>query len=209
MRPDNPYQKRWRWWYPSIADAMLRNPDHSLAQIAKDLGKSANTIYYITATDMFKDFLAQRRKQWETQHDGALVQKTMKVANSALDVLSDAIEKKRDTIPLAQLSSVAFSALDRLGYSPNKPAPPAGAVTVNAQNAQVIAVSPDALREAQDAIRLAQSRRQAAIPVLPDPIPVEVIREEPLDFSALDDNGELRDGDEKPAAGLPRTISSD
>lgn len=210
MNPKNPYENRWRWWYPAIADAMLRNPDYSQEKIARELGKTPVTISMIVNTDLFRDYFAQRRKDWERTHDASLVQKTMKVASSALDILAESMEKKRDSIPIGQLTQIATSALDRLGYSPNKPAAPAGGLTVNAQNAQlVMPVSADQLREAQDAIRLAQSRRVAPIPVLPEPQTVEVLREESLDFSALDDHGELPSDEAGSAGGLPRVMSSD
>lgn len=160
--PSNPYAHRWGWWYPAIADWMIANPGRRLQDCARDLNKSPTTISMIVNTDLFKDFLATRRREWESVHDFALRSKTTKVAELGLDILLESLEKKRSTVPISTLSEITTSALDRLGYSPNKPQ-----ASVQINNIQqsggvtVVPVSVDALREAQEAIRLAQSRRAA------------------------------------------------
>lgn len=207
MNPKNPYENRWRWWYPAIADWMIANPGKPMTECAKEIGRGYVTICMIVNTDLFRDFLAKRRSDWEKRHDYALREKTTKVAESALDILADVLDKKRDSIPLAKLAEVGFGALDRLGYSPNKPAP-AAQVNVNAPGGQVAVfpVSTDALQEAQSAIRLAQARRaqQASL----NPSVAENTNEcavgEPFERDDLD---LLIDID--PASGLPRAIAAD
>lgn len=202
MNPKNPFESRWRWWYPAIADCMIANPGYKMADIAKELGRATNTIGMIVNTDLFKDYLANRRKEWEARHDHALRAKTTKVALSALDILSEQLEKKRDTIPINAVAGIATNALDRLGYSPNKPA----AVQVNNYNgngagAVVMPVNADALQEAREAIRVAQQKRAALAPPL-----------ESSDGPILDLPAE-RNGDSEPgldsAVELPRTVSAD
>lgn len=206
MNPKNPFENRWRWWYPAIADWMIANPGKPMTECAKDLGRGYNTIIMITNTDLFRDFLAKRRGDWEKRHDFALREKTTKVAESALDILADVIDKKRDSIPLAKLAEVGFGALDRLGYSPQKAAP-STQVNVSAPNGQVnvLSVSTDALQEAQQAIRLAQARNAQRASLTSQAV-------EPQNVNALGEPAEhdldlLIDID--PASGLPRTLNSD
>jgi len=207
MNPSNPYENRWKWWYPAIADWMVANPGRPLRECAKDLGRGESTIYMIATTDLFKDFLANRRKEWEQRHDFSLREKTTRVAESALDILSEVLEKKRDTIPLARIAEIGFGALDRLGYAPQKQA----AVAVNVQQngngngVVVLPVNSDALREAQEAIRVAQAKRAAL------PSPSLPALENPDDFPVLDltaDEGST-EGNLDAAGEFPRTLPAD
>lgn len=210
MNPKNPYENRWRWWYPAIADWMLRNPGGKLADCSKEIGRSVTTISLIANTDMFKDYLANRRKEWQQCHDFALQAKVTKVAESALDILAEVLEKKRDTLPIGRLSEISFSALDRLGYSPNKQAPAIGAVNIQQNgngSAVVMPVSVDALREAQQAIRTVEARRQAQLSS-----PVRDMENEPPLLDAVVESALQLGSDEsdlEPAAEFPRTLSSD
>lgn len=215
MANANPANNRFRWWYPAIADWMLRNPGKPLMECAKELGKHANTIYMITSADMFKTYFAERQKDWVTRHDAALREKTMRVAEGALDALAVAVEKKKDQIPVATLTTIATSALDRLGYSPNKAAPAIGAVNVQQNSGPTfVTVDASALLEAQAAIRAAEKRRAAvdiegaAPPTLLHQPDVEV----PDDVSAFVESAvrELTpESRVESAPEFPRTLPSD
>lgn len=212
--PSNPYRDRWRWWYPAIADWMIRNPQGKLTDCAKELGKHVNTISMITNTDLFRDYLARRRQDWQQIHDDALREKTMRVATASLDAIALSLEKKKDQVPIGMLNTIATSALDRLGYSPNKQAPAVGSVHVhqNGSGPLMVAVNADALREAQQAIRTAEARRSAlAQPIateiedVVDAVPDEVSSFVESALKQLDEPS--RDSDA--AEGLPRTLPSD
>lgn len=171
--PSNPYEGRWRYWYVAIIDWMLANPGRPLKECASDLGRGESTIYMITETDLFRTHFAQRRQAFSQAHDSELRTKMTALANKSLDILTEVLEKKRDTVGVAQLTTIATSALDRLGYSPNKPA--ATGVTVNMPGSNptlVTSVSREELEEARTAMRLAQQNR-AQIPLvsqfLPEP----------------------------------------
>lgn len=212
--PNNPANNRWRWWYPAIADWMLRNPGKPLADCAKELGKHANTIYMITSADMFKTYLVERQKEWTSRHDAALREKTMRVAEGALDALAVAVEKKRDQIPVATLTTIATSALDRLGYSPNKAAPAIGAVNVQQNNGPTfVSVDAAALLEAQAAIRAAEKRRAAVVPEgAAPPLLSQPDVEVPEDVSSFVESAvrELTpESRVESAPGFPRTLSTD
>lgn len=170
MTEKNPYNKRFNWWYAAIADWMLRNPGGTLPECAASLGRAVNTISMIKNSDMFKEYYAKRRREWEERHDYALRDRLTKVATLGLDIMLDTMEKKRDSVPLKLTTEVVTSALDRLGYSPNAPQTQ---ITVQANGSQVLVapVTVDRLEEARQVLRMAQQKRSEAPPLyipLPD-----------------------------------------
>jgi hypothetical protein len=166
LDPSNPYQGRWRGWYPAIADWQLEHPGGKLTDCAKELGKHVNTITMIVNTDMYRDYFARRREEWTRNHDFSIINKTTHVAERALDVMLDKLEKQADKLPMNLVTEVATSALDRLGYAPKPPA--SVEVNVNTDNRKVVMVpiSAGALEEARDAIRAAEQARRIASRVL-------------------------------------------
>jgi hypothetical protein len=159
-RASGPNKPGWRPWYPAIADWMLRNPGAPLSECAKALGKHPQTVNIIARTDMFKEYFARRREEWTQMHDFALVAKTTKVAERALDLMADKLEKQGDKIPMNLLNEVAMGTLDRLGYAPKAPGPSVAVNVSNNDNRVVmIPIDANALQEARDAIRLAEQRR--------------------------------------------------
>lgn len=154
------YKGAWRPWFPAIADWMLQHPGGALKDCAKELGKHPQTINLIARTDMFKEYFQRRREEWTKMHDFALVAKTTKVAEAALDLMADKLEKQGDKIPMNLLNEVAVGTLDRLGYAPNKVQSPSVNVNVNSDNRVVmVPIDAGALQEARDAIRAAEARR--------------------------------------------------
>lgn len=146
-----------RWWYPAIADWMLRNPGGDMVQCATDLGRNVQCIRMIVNSDMYKDYYAQRRQEWQQNHDFAILSRVNRVAEKSLDLLLDKMEKKGDQVPMNVTKDIAFSALDRLGYAPQTG--PQVAVNVGEQKNVFVAVTPDALEEARTALRLAERGR--------------------------------------------------
>lgn len=171
MGASNPYEGRWRYWYVAIIDWMIANPGRPLKDCAAELGRGESTIYMITETDLFRTHFQQRRAAFSQAHDSELRTKMTALANKSMDILTEVLEKKRDTVPVAQLTTIAVSALDRLGYSPNKPA--ATGVTVNLPGSNptlVTSISREELEEARTAMRLAQQNR-AQIPLVSQFLP--------------------------------------
>jgi hypothetical protein len=193
-RTNNPYDGRWKWWYAAIADWMIANPGRPLCDCAKDIGRAQNTVYLIAQTDLFKAHLAERRSEWEARHDTGLRQRLHAVAESSLDVLLDTIDKKRDTLGAEQLTTIATSALDRLGYSPQKSTPLGVQVNLpgSHQTMVVAPIDPAALEEARSAMRLAQSRR-AAVPIESHTLPEHPLKEAGLLGSDVVDSAEALD----------------
>lgn len=154
----NPAEGRWRWWYSSIADWMIRNPDKPLRDCAKELNKAPQTIYMIVNTDLFKTYLQKRKESYASDHDFMLRSKLTDVASESLDIVLEKLKAKKDQIPMTTLVELTTGALDRLGYAP-KATP---AVNVNLQQNDnrtqiaVVGVTPAALEEAREALRRAE-----------------------------------------------------
>lgn len=165
----NPYEGRWNWWYSAIADIMIRDPGVNSTEIALELHKHPNTISMIMNTDLFREYLAQRKDAWRQQHDFAILSKVTRVAELSLDSVAEQFIKKKDQVPLPIAVEAMTSALDRLGYAPKQQ--PQVAVTVNndarAQTVVVQGVSASALEEARAALRLAERRRAEVFDVQP------------------------------------------
>ena len=151
---------RWRWYYPAIADWMLEHPGRPMRECAQHLGKSPTTIGFIVNSDMYQEYYRQRREKWTAEHDSSIVGKTTRVAEAALDLMLEKLEKQGDKIPMQLVTEVAATALDRLGYAPKKAADVQ--VTVdNSDKRQIVinSVSVGALEEARDALRVAEQQR--------------------------------------------------
>lgn len=160
---------RWRWWYSAIADYMIRNPNGTMADCARVLGKHPNTISAIAKTDIFREFLAQRKAEFFAAHDHAVRTKLTQVAEASLDIVLGQLQKKGDQIPLARLESLTTSTLDRLGYGVKSPT----VVVDNSQHdnrqqtLQFGGLTPQLLEEARAAMRAVE--RQKAGQSLPSP----------------------------------------
>lgn len=166
----NPYAGRFRWWYPAIADWLISHPDGTIAECAAALGRGVSTIGAITTTDIFRDYLTQRRKEWEARHDHSLQRKLGAVASLSLDILLEGLEKKRDTVPMKDIAAIANTTLERLGYTTAQQ-PTVQVNTVGGATQVVIPVTASALEEARSAMRIAQSRRASTPLVSHDAIP--------------------------------------
>lgn len=174
QRPASAPEGRWRWWYASIADWMLRNPDGTQEDCARHFGKHPNTISRIVTSDTFRAYLAQRRREWQSDHDARITQRLGDVALKSMDNILDQLDKKRDTLKLDILTELMGSSLEALGFG--KPAAPTVQVTtqIDASTQQVVlpgSVSTAALEEARAALRLAEQRRVLEIDVVPNSSP--------------------------------------
>lgn len=158
----NPYEARWRWWYSSIADIMIRDPSTKIQDIAAELAKSPNTISMIVNTDLFQEYLSRRKEQWRKEHDFAILSKVTRVAELSLDSVAEQFIKKKDQVPLGMAVEAMTSALDRLGYGPKQTPTVAVQVNDNSSRVQTVVVQgvgASALEEARAALRLAESKR--------------------------------------------------
>lgn len=154
----NPYNGRWRQWYVDIADWMIAHPGGNMTECSKDLGRHYNTIAYITRSDIFRDYYAQRRAEYAARLDERMRDKISGVAGKTLDVILSKLDKQGDQIPMKFATELATGMLDRLGYAPTTPG-----VSVNIdqrdQRVVQVAVNAAALAEARDAMRAAEEKR--------------------------------------------------
>lgn len=150
---------RWRWWYAAIVDYRMAHPGCKLAEVAAHMKKHPNTIWAITNTDLFRDYEAQRLQEFRNRADQDLRLRLTGVATRALEALEGGLKTKGDQVPLGLANEIAVSALDRLGFAPQK----GPTVVVNSQqNNNVVlpgAVTAQALEEARQALRNSERQR--------------------------------------------------
>lgn len=149
--------RRLNWWYEAMADFLIANPTATNKQIATAFDRSETTITLVKNSDAFKAYLRQRRQEFIQEHDAAVRAKQLGIVETSMDVMLRVLEKKQDTIPLAQLAEIVDKGLTRLGYG-TAPAGTNVQVNVNNPAPQVVAVGVDDLRAAQQAMRIAQQR---------------------------------------------------
>lgn len=143
--------RKMRWWYESLADYMIANPQATQNDIATYFGRQPCTISTIINTNAFKAYFRQRRAVHADRIDTDVCEKLFKVASNSLDHILTTLDKKRDSIPLEMLQRTAESSLKSLGYGVT---PPGGAtVNVNTGPQTVhVAVSLDDLEQARAAL---------------------------------------------------------
>jgi hypothetical protein len=171
------WEGRWRWWYSSIADHMIRNPGTTFTEIAAALNKNPNTISAITGTDMFREYLARRKQEFQREHDYAIRAKLTGVAEASLDIMLSQLQKKGEQIPMQRLENVVSMTLDRLGYAPAST--PSVVVNNNTdartQTVAIQGLTPLALEEARQALRLAELRHSGSSLSMSAPLdPVDI-----------------------------------
>lgn len=159
--PRHAYRKttrKMRWWYESLADYMIANPNATQNEIAANFGRATATISTIVNTDSFKAYFRQRRNAHAERLDAGVRQKMYNVADAGLALILDRFDKKRDTIPIEMLQRTVDSTLKSLGYASEASGP---TIVNNVQAAgppQLIpvAVSVEDLQAAREALRRSQ-----------------------------------------------------
>jgi hypothetical protein len=164
MVANNPYNGRFRWWYPAIADLMIAHPGTKQEDIARQLGKHPNTVSLIMNSDLFKSYYEERRREHADAIDASIRDRLGKVANRSLDLLFESLETKRGSVPIKTLSDISIDVLDRLGYAPKQ----APQVQINQNSVKQVLIAPVSvsdLEEARKVLRAAEAAR-ASGPIL-------------------------------------------
>jgi len=175
--------KRFHWWYDSLIDWMLTNPDKPLKEAAVAFSVTPNFIYMLNSSDLFRERFAERRSQINSQLHSEILDRTARVASKGLQE----IEKRLDNqdvkkMNMDTLADVTDKALQRLGYG----APKGPQIVVNNTNVVETAASASAITAARESIRSDQFRRiggEVEDQVLPPPHPL-------LDLSVAPANDE-------------------
>ena len=148
-------RKPHRWWHTAIIDDMLAFPLDDLKVRATRLGYDHAYLCVIINSDMFRAAYQVRRSSLSDQLDASIAHKTAKVADKALDILLESLEKKRTTIPFAALADATLGqngVLARLGYGVKTG--PGVQVNVDARSATIAPpVSAEQLADARKALR--------------------------------------------------------
>jgi hypothetical protein len=141
------------WWYWALIDEMIANPELTKKELAARFKVSEVCIHLITTSDVFNAYLAERRAGNSKMLDEAIRLKLGKVADKTLEMIERVIEKKQDSIPLDQLTSLADKTLERLGYGVK-----GSGVTVNSSGPTqvVVPVSLQDLEAARRALRMTE-----------------------------------------------------
>lgn len=192
------YEGRWRYWYAAVADLMIQHPELKQHEIAARLNRNPNSISLVVNTDMFREYMHQRRIEHRRATDDRIRGKITAVVEEGLDDLLVALKTKKGTVPVPLLAKVVTDTLDRLGYAPQS----APSVVVDNrqidnrnQTVQIAGVSAADLEAARDALRLAEQRKAgSSLPKLDqtDPVLVESA-EEPGEEIVVSDTNEVLD----------------
>jgi hypothetical protein len=170
---------KMNWWYESVIDWMLQNPDKNLTDCAREHKVTPMWIYTLTKAAAFKDALAQRRVQHNFLLSTGVIEKAEIVASMSLDLMVDKLNLAGEVLPFKTVAEVADSMLARLGYANNKggsPLPTEVHVTVG--------VDPALLDAARTRLKQVQAQMEAPPPV---ENPVATYAGPTLELEASDD----------------------
>lgn len=137
------------WWYESIVDWMLQNPNKTKTDAAHFFNVSKVWMYQVTNSDVFRALYEERRKVHNGLISGAVIEKTEALTEMALDHLSTRVAEHGEILSPEFLKGVAEMGLEKLGYdgkySPKTPPPVnGGTVSVN-----ILVADRDSLAEAR------------------------------------------------------------
>lgn len=157
------------WWYESVVDWMIQNPDQTLIQAAKFFNCTPVWMYTLTKSDVFKELYRRRRAEHAVLVSSDVIDKAQVLADLCLDHLIDKVSKAEEDaekpLPLKFVRDTAEFALSALGYTGKQNQQPAPQVQV-----QVNVVSQELLAEARGRLRQVQAA-EASPPALPMPEP--------------------------------------
>lgn len=154
-------KQKYAYWYDSIIEWLLANPSGSVADCARALGRTPQTLYLVTNSDIFKTRYEQRRKEHFSTLSDSILLRTTRVAAKSLEILEARMETTPEKITTKQILDVTNSTLSALGYGDKGPTTQ---VNVNSQPQVQVTVSPDVLLEARERMRVAQQQNAAANP---------------------------------------------
>ncbi len=142
------------WWYESVADWMLANPDKTLKDCALVFDVTPTWVYTLTKSRPFIDYLDSRRQVYNTLLATGIVEKYTAVAEIAIDHLAERLVETGPALSAKTLSEIADTTMARLGYGGNK----GGAPNAPGQPAQVtnIFIDQDLLGAARAQLRARQ-----------------------------------------------------
>jgi len=131
------------WWHERLSDWLLTNPDKFIYEAAPVFAVSAQWLYIITSSDVFRSYhQARSREVTEKIQDSVsgLAEKTAALAELSIDIITDRLHKSRSVMPVSEVTDIADMAMKRLGMGGAKaPGAPAVNVTLNMVDAGTLA----------------------------------------------------------------------
>lgn len=140
------------WWYSSVIDWMIQNPDKNLTDCAREFKVTPTWIYTLTKSDAFVTALKERRADHNFLLSMGVVEKAGAVAEMALDQLADNLRLKGELMPSTTVLEIADSMMARMGYGNTK-----GGSPVPAEVHVTIGVDPAMLEAARNRLKQVQA----------------------------------------------------
>lgn len=161
---DEKQRKPTRWWHEVIVDDMLLHPKSTIKERADRTKYSENYLSLLMNSDMFKALYEQRRREFNIRLADGIQGKLSQAANTALDLVMESLEKKRDKIPFAELSQFTDRTLERLGYGVKQ-----NGSLVNLQVNAAPSVTKEQLADARRDLRAIEDQREKTVTAIPLP----------------------------------------
>ena len=178
--------KHFNFWYETIIDLMIANPELKQHEIALRTGRTPAWISMVVNSDSFKARYAVRRQEHSERISRHVEDRLHVVAAKTLDRLAEVLDKK-DLTPAFTLDATT-AVLDRLGYA-GKGKQAAQQPQNPPSNVQITVIGPVSqatLASAQGQIRaLEQIRAAEKQPLMPRIDPDAEELKEIVDDSAL------------------------
>lgn len=153
------------WWYESIVDWMLMNPDKTKGDCAKFFNVSKIWMYSITHSDVFKALYEERRKKHSAMVSSTVIEKTAALTEMAVEKLAERVAETGDQMTPGFLKDVAEMGLEKLGYTGKQSAAPV--LQPAAPQVNITVVNAQALADAR--ARMEQKGRDLARGAIPAP----------------------------------------
>lgn len=164
--------KKMNWWYQSIIEWMIENPEGKLGQCAIEMGVTQSWLSCIVNSDAFRLAYAEARGEHFENTSHHVIKKMEGIAMQAADLISERLEDHGDQLPIGQLNSTAELALKSLGFTSHaRNQPPPQAVSVNVSNELGVRVSVDrnTLAESRDRMRQLSQPETSQLPLAHQP----------------------------------------
>ncbi len=153
------------WWYESVIDWMILNPEKNLKDCADAFEVTPTWMYTLTNSDIFKERLAERREAHSNAISLGVVEKANALADMALDA---AIDKFHDVssapdMKLSTAMNTAEKAFELAGIGGKARVPAGNPMFVQNNFIPAEASTLEAARQ-----RILQRQSEAPAPALPE-----------------------------------------
>jgi hypothetical protein len=117
--------QKMHWWYESVIDWMILNPEKTLTDAAEAFDVTTTWIYTLVNSDVFKERLAERREAHSNAISLGVIEKAGALADMALDAaLEKFVEQKNSgEMPLSTAVNTAEKAFELVGIGGKAKAP--------------------------------------------------------------------------------------